>query len=935
MRRMTALALCATLGAVCVAGAQEPQPQPVFRGGVEVVAVDVTVVGDDGSPIEDLQPDDFTLKVDGKTRRIVAADYLSRLPPEGAASQGPRPSHYSSNEDLGMGRLIMLVIDQGHINRGNGRPVMSAASQFVDTLNQGDRVGVIVIPAPGIRMNFTTDHEAVKEALTHIVGSKDAVVGRYVIGISEAIAVERGDTITWDRAIARECSSDLGAFGVGGACAEFMELEARAMLSATRQRTAHSLSQLRGLVQGLGQIDGPKTLAYISEGLVLDADLNDVAWLPSIAATSHVTIYTIHVDRSLAEATRARMTATLMEDAALEMDGLTNLSGYSRGAMFRVTARAEAPFQRLARELSGDYLLSFEPEEADRDPRPRRISVEVRRKGVTVRARPEFRADAPTMASTATTPEEQLAEILRSPFPVTELPIRATSYTILDQPTSLLKVIVVCEIDDNVTEPAELSVQLVVLDQQGRTTASGFDQITAMPLDPWRPSRLQHTTAFLVEPGEYLLRFAAIDESGRRGSVDHRIQARLTRSGDLHLGDLMLAEVVDDPDAGFRPRVDMDGETEVIATYLELYPEDPDRLVDADVTLEIFEKGAVTDPVFEQPANLRDTDDAQRLTADATIPVSLLPPGEYVARAVVTLAGESVGHVSRPFTIGDRGPATATAAADSGDGASSDTAALGLAIDPFDPTAVLESGVVAGFLERMSALHGVPPTAPTRIAMDHARQGRFDEILTDTSPEDERLMTTFLAGLALLSDGQLEAAAGEFRASMLESSEAYPAMFYLGAVYAAGGREREAIGAWQTSLITENQSPVIYEVLTDSLMRLNDQEQAVVILQEALDQWPENGRFKRRLANAYAATGQETEAFSMLSEYLDGASDDTDALFLALRILYESHLKGLALTTPEADREHLHRYAVAYREAGGPQMRLVTQWIRFVEQGNQ
>ena len=47
-------------------GALIAQQQPVFRAGVEAVAVDVVVVDRDGNPVTDLTVEDFTLQVDGK-----------------------------------------------------------------------------------------------------------------------------------------------------------------------------------------------------------------------------------------------------------------------------------------------------------------------------------------------------------------------------------------------------------------------------------------------------------------------------------------------------------------------------------------------------------------------------------------------------------------------------------------------------------------------------------------------------------------------------------------------------------------------------------------------------------------------------------------------------------------------------------------------------
>ena len=66
------------------------------------------------------------------------------------------------------------------------------------------------------------------------------------------------------------------------------------------------------------------------------------------------------------------------------------LAQATRGDVFRVLSNSDFAFQRLALELSGYYLLGFEPEAGDRDGRPHDIAVAVRRDGVTVRSRRQF-----------------------------------------------------------------------------------------------------------------------------------------------------------------------------------------------------------------------------------------------------------------------------------------------------------------------------------------------------------------------------------------------------------------------------------------------------------------------------------------------------------------------------------------------------------------
>ena len=56
--------------------AQTDQP-PVFRSGVEVMEVDVTVVDAKGMPLRDLRAPDFTVTVDGQPRRVISAEFIS------------------------------------------------------------------------------------------------------------------------------------------------------------------------------------------------------------------------------------------------------------------------------------------------------------------------------------------------------------------------------------------------------------------------------------------------------------------------------------------------------------------------------------------------------------------------------------------------------------------------------------------------------------------------------------------------------------------------------------------------------------------------------------------------------------------------------------------------------------------------------------------
>ena len=68
---------------------QQPQQPETFRSGIEVVALDVTVVDRSGTPVEGLIPADFTVTVDGKARR--GLDVHGRKQYVIPADKEPRP----------------------------------------------------------------------------------------------------------------------------------------------------------------------------------------------------------------------------------------------------------------------------------------------------------------------------------------------------------------------------------------------------------------------------------------------------------------------------------------------------------------------------------------------------------------------------------------------------------------------------------------------------------------------------------------------------------------------------------------------------------------------------------------------------------------------------------------------------------------------------
>jgi hypothetical protein len=151
------------------------------------------------------------------------------------------------------------------------------------------------------------------------------------------------------------------------------------------------------------------------------------------------------------------------------------------------------------------------------------------------------------------------------------------------------------------------------------------------------------------------------------------------------------------------------------------------------------------------------------------------------------------------------------------------------------------------------------------------------------------------------------------------------AAFYIGAP-AASGRDKEAVAAWQMSLLA-GAADVIYPPLVDGLLRLGDGLQALTFLDEAPDAWKDTDARDERQATAEAMTGAYAPALEKLYALIERRPSDIDLLYLALQVMYRVRQESGALG--ESDRAHFD-YAARYTEVKGPQTALGGTWLKFV-----
>jgi hypothetical protein len=837
-----------------------------------------------------------------------------------------RLENVSSNERETTGRLLLFVIDENYLRVGAARGVLRAAERVMERLLPGDLVGLARLPSGRGGVEFTTDRNRIRRALNGPMGQQPPRRTERV-RLSEAAAYERNDQSVWGQVIDRECGRDDGFERTS--CIHELETQASYLINDASARTRVSITAYEELTARLALVKAPVNILLISEGLFVGRDRNELTTLSRLAAKARVSFFVVQPDESMFDADTTQVLGA-REDLVLA-EGLEQIAGYTRGSYYRVATSGAGVFERIGRELSGYYLLSFEPTEADRQTRDRRIKVEVKRRGVTVRARSTFAlADAAAAAAEAVPPEEQIKSLLRAPLPAAGLPMRVATYSVVNAADTRVRVILSAEIGEPVTAAANVPIGFVVFDKNDRVVTDASGQMNLSPATDRTPSPLLLNTAIVLDPGEYSLRLAAVGPNGESGSVYHTIDARLEPigSGDLRVSDLVVTSALQSDETP-RPIASAIVYSETATALLELTGEDPERLNASKVVVDIAETEA-SPTLVSAPARALLRSDAHRGFI-AALKLAVLPPGEYVARAVVTIPGRPETTITRAFRLAPIASATdnspiAERVADPDAPAPMPVARIVPPVKPFAVNEILKPETVRPFLDALVRAH--PVSTSTAELVRQARDGKYASAAPTTqTPDGDEPSLAFIRGLSALDKKQYAQAGAWFQLTLKQASDFLGAAFFLGAVHAAIGRDHDAIGAWQMSMIGDY-GTTVYPLLVDGFLRVGDGQAALDLIAEAPNAWPSDTARLRRVGTAQAMLGQFEPALETLKGVLDKDRDDVDLMFVAIQVLYRRHL---ARPLNDAERKQFEQYAERYVALKGADVALVETWRKFVQ----
>jgi hypothetical protein len=771
---------------------------------------------------------------------------------------------------------------------------MAAAAKFLDKLSPLDQVAFITYPEPGPRVGFTNDHYKLKLAMQKLIGHESMATPRlFNIGLTEALAIaERRDPTVLADVMMRECSKAVRKDD----CDREISDESNDIVAQMRQDADHSIRGLEHLLLQLSYTDGPKSLILIADGLATDR-LSEFDEIARRAARARVSINVLLLDGPGRDITVAQDSPTAREDRRMAVSGLEDLAQAGRGSLFHVTGTGEPIFDRLASELSAYYLLGVEEHPGDREGDKRRIDVQVRRKDATIRSRQAFVLSAAT--KTKRSADDILRDALASPFAISGVPLRVTTFAQQDAAGGKVRLVIAADVGEAGAQPALFTLGYLVADMSdGRVAASFGGQRTLASGGTGAP--LEFVAGAVVDPGIYELRLAVVDAEGRRGSIVREVSAWKMAGEVLATGDLFVGNMPTAGQQGIRPAVEPHVSIDMLAAYVELYSTTSATFDGASVTFEVADD-ADAPALVTAPARVGVGTQPTWRRAEAGLSTAALPAGRYVARARLVRGSSTVTVLARPFVLERSTPVRA---------------AFAPSIAAFDRKVVLEPAFVAAMFDLAEK------RAPTlKSAITDARAGRYGPAALDALASGDQVTAAFIRGVELFGKGDLNGAATQLQLAAGPRREFFPAAVYLGACFAAAGRDRDAAGVWQIALGTEARPAAVYAMAADARMRDGTLDAAIEILKIGYERVRDD-QLGRRLAVLYVVNGRYAEAMPLLDAHLQEQPADQDALFAAIVGQYEQFRVGQVLSN--IDRAKVKRYGAAY---AGPQKNLVAKYL--------
>ncbi|HEX9190022.1 MAG TPA: VWA domain-containing protein, partial [Vicinamibacteria bacterium] len=491
-------------------------------------------------------------------------------PPPAASSAAPRRPR---------GLLVVLAVDDLHTAPGNMAAARAAMTRFVDEQAGADDLVALVTTSgtTGAFQDFTRDRAALRRAIARVESRYEPVEpgGAPYLSEHQAELIDRGDVEALRLAVQEVLQTEdyLGEIGAR----EKAYAQARRMVFEIMARSGRALGTLRGVVEGLAPLPGRKVVVLLSDGFLVglgaaESRAFDVRRIADAATRSGVVLYALDTRGLVADvpgggasfqgpavltAPGARQSLQARGHEA-QRQSLNALAEDTGGFLVRDANDLSRGLGRVLRDNEAYYLLAYEPANAARDGRFRRIQVRLRgRPGLRVRTRSGYFAPDDRRAEAEESPEarreREIGQALSSLFPLEGVPMRMSA-DFIDLPPAGPQAVVRARLDVSGVPfspsgdrfSADLEIAGAVYDEAGRAVGEVKGERARLDLteDSYRRAMadglsVQRTVP--LAPGRYQVRMAA--REGTRsllGSASAWVEIPDTAAGGLVLSSVFL-----------------------------------------------------------------------------------------------------------------------------------------------------------------------------------------------------------------------------------------------------------------------------------------------------------------------------------------------------------------------------------------------------------
>jgi VWFA-related protein len=414
--------------------------QPVFRGGINFVRVDVIATDGKQQPVLDLKQDEFEVLEDNQPQtveqfRLIKVDGNPKVgdPPPRVIRNRDDEETEAARDDV---RVFAILLDDYHVRRANSVSVREPLTKFIQTqLRPNDMVAVMYPLTPITDLSFTRDHEKIIGAINAFEGRKydyrprNQLEENYVRYPTDTVERIRNEVVM---GALRGLSVRLGSLREGRKSVIFVSEGFTAILppQMRRQDASQPENPLQAGAAGrLQDSSVEETAAWFGQ-----SDVNmRMREVYQMANRNNTSIYSLDprglavFEFGLDDSSVTPSFATDRRVLNMTQDTLRSLSEETDGRAIVNRNTLYEGLQQMVRDSSYYYLIGYSSK-APTDGKFHDIKVRIKRRGVEARARRGYWAATANDVLKASTPAKEVAKPVLNALATLSGSIQSKSY---------------------------------------------------------------------------------------------------------------------------------------------------------------------------------------------------------------------------------------------------------------------------------------------------------------------------------------------------------------------------------------------------------------------------------------------------------------------------------------------------------------------------